>query len=623
MHRALTALIVFIAAASVLPAEGAPFRARHGLTTAQFELQMLIWAREGWRPKTLDGATINNAAIFAGIWEPYNPADPAQKWTADLEMTAAELQTMHDTLSPKGYYPVSISGYEVANQARFGVIWHYDPQRVYYWRAQLTSEEYQELFDQLARCDSTRSAAGAPGSAGAACRWRLVDVDGYLDAGTNMFFALWYLEDGAYAARHGMTRHQLDYEYQATGFEPRKVAPYPLPGGGAAFAEIWHWLPKEIHFTFSHLDSAAYQELFDRKLKQGYTLLDIAAYEGGGNHGRKTGAGASHHQGGQALYNSVWLAPRGPDKMLQLVLPIGGVPNQDWDIGFYQDHDISAIRVDHQGKTWNYDNHNGTDFDIKNFEQMAYPGIPVLAAADGEVFTAEDGHFDKNTCNTGCGVCLNNVVNYIEIDHANGQRTAYYHLKKGSLLVTKGQKVKRGQKIAEVGSSGNSAGPHLHFGVMNGPGYVMSASSGDLVDPFEGPLNPTSENLWMTAPPYAESVVNVFDGGVVNHSLNTCEWLERPDNDLIYMGPFSDSDRVYFWTQFRGGVTASNYVTYKLYRPNATLKWSEVQSPGNFQWHWSERNWKLKDLVNEPGLWRWALEKDGFEIISEQFAVFP
>ncbi len=89
--------------------------------------------------------------------------------------------------------------------------------------------------------------------------------------------------------------------------------------------------------------------------------------------------------------------------------------------------------------------HAGVDF-------AAPIGTPVFAAAGGVVASAE-----KNPV----------FGNMVKIDHGNGLSTLYAHASK--LVVKAGDIVKRGQKIAEVGSTGRSTGPHLHFEVhVNG-----------------------------------------------------------------------------------------------------------------------------------------------------------
>ena len=86
--------------------------------------------------------------------------------------------------------------------------------------------------------------------------------------------------------------------------------------------------------------------------------------------------------------------------------------------------------------------HTGLDF-------QAEPGTAIAAAAGGVVVAAE-AHFAYGYM--------------VEVDHGNDLITRYAHASK--LLVKKGDLVKRGQKIAEVGSTGRSTGPHLHFEVM-------------------------------------------------------------------------------------------------------------------------------------------------------------
>ena len=77
-------------------------------------------------------------------------------------------------------------------------------------------------------------------------------------------------------------------------------------------------------------------------------------------------------------------------------------------------------------------------------------GAPIYAADDGYVALA-----GQDTWGYGLQVIL---------DHGNGYKTRYAHLSK--ILVTGGQIVKRGEKIALMGSTGRSTGPHLHFEII-------------------------------------------------------------------------------------------------------------------------------------------------------------
>jgi murein DD-endopeptidase MepM/ murein hydrolase activator NlpD len=86
--------------------------------------------------------------------------------------------------------------------------------------------------------------------------------------------------------------------------------------------------------------------------------------------------------------------------------------------------------------------HTGLDF-------QADTGTPIAAAAGGVVVTAE---------------LHPQYGNMVEVDHGNDLITRYAHASR--LLVKKGDLVKRGQKLALVGSTGRSTGPHLHFEVL-------------------------------------------------------------------------------------------------------------------------------------------------------------
>ncbi|TAG81732.1 MAG: M23 family peptidase [Betaproteobacteria bacterium] len=89
--------------------------------------------------------------------------------------------------------------------------------------------------------------------------------------------------------------------------------------------------------------------------------------------------------------------------------------------------------------------HEGVDF-------AAETGTPINAAASGKVIYAETHAAYGKT---------------VDVDHGNGLVTRYAHA--SELLVKEGDLVVRGQRIAKVGSTGRSTGPHLHFEVrLNG-----------------------------------------------------------------------------------------------------------------------------------------------------------
>ena len=83
-------------------------------------------------------------------------------------------------------------------------------------------------------------------------------------------------------------------------------------------------------------------------------------------------------------------------------------------------------------------------------------GSPIMAAGAGVVILVSKPVQGQNTGGTGYG-------NYCIIDHGGGYTTLYGHCR--SVYVKSGQKVKAGQRIGEMGSTGTSTGAHLHFEV--------------------------------------------------------------------------------------------------------------------------------------------------------------
>jgi len=88
--------------------------------------------------------------------------------------------------------------------------------------------------------------------------------------------------------------------------------------------------------------------------------------------------------------------------------------------------------------------HRGTDF-------AAPKGTPIMASGDGVVLKA-------SWCGGG-GNC-------VKIKHNSSYSTVYAHLSKFAANIKKGSRVKQGQTIGYVGSTGKSTGPHLHYEVI-------------------------------------------------------------------------------------------------------------------------------------------------------------
>jgi len=101
---------------------------------------------------------------------------------------------------------------------------------------------------------------------------------------------------------------------------------------------------------------------------------------------------------------------------------------------------------------WRIDPFNGSKAFHEGLDFTAATGTPIYAAAGGIVSTAEQ------TPDYG---------KIVKIDHGSGLETRYAHASR--LMVKAGDRVEKGQKVAEVGSTGRSTGPHLHYEIrLNG-----------------------------------------------------------------------------------------------------------------------------------------------------------
>jgi murein DD-endopeptidase MepM/ murein hydrolase activator NlpD len=179
----------------------------------------------------------------------------------------------------------------------------------------------------------------------------------------------------------------------------------------------------------------------------------------------------------------------------RLEMPVDCVAGQNCLVQKLVDHDPGPGRQDHRCGLLTTDGHDGVDIRLRTMQDME-TGFGVVAAASGTVLRIRDGEPDissrvrteRNGRDAGNGVV---------IDHGDGWETQYSHLRQGSVAVRPGQRVATGDRLGQIGMSGNSEFPHLHFSVRH---------NGKAVDPFTGSgiagtCDPTAvtNGLWSAA----------------------------------------------------------------------------------------------------------------------------
>jgi murein DD-endopeptidase MepM/ murein hydrolase activator NlpD len=150
------------------------------------------------------------------------------------------------------------------------------------------------------------------------------------------------------------------------------------------------------------------------------------------------------------VLDSVLMEGRLASKTIPTTMPV--------DMGYYSSN--YGYRID--PITGRSTFHTGVDL-------IAPPGTPVLAAAGGVVSTV---------------AYVAEYGNIVDVDHDNGLTSRYAHLSKSVVRV--GDVVMKGQKIALVGNTGRTTGPHLHFevrekGIPLNPNKFLSLGKNDVL----------------------------------------------------------------------------------------------------------------------------------------------
>lgn len=152
-----------------------------------------------------------------------------------------------------------------------------------------------------------------------------------------------------------------------------------------------------------------------------------------------------------------------------------------------EEYALDIFRLGEGGRSYQGRGSAGKDY-------FAY-GAKVMAAAPGKVVAVVDSMGEDSTLfrlpnETGsayiqriiaqqdkvmAGGAARAAGNFVVLEHGNGEYSHYAHLRPGSIKVRPGALVEAGQMLAELGTSGMSTEPHLHFQVCNGPDPVACA----------------------------------------------------------------------------------------------------------------------------------------------------
>lgn len=214
-------------------------------------------------------------------------------------------------------------------------------------------------------------------------------------------------------------------------------------------------------------------------------------------------------------------------------------------------------------------NHRGVDISIwpDNWNMMAARQLEIVAAAPGTIVNKADANFDQNCAFNS------NPWNAVYVQHDDGSVAWYGHMKAGTLTSKPvGARVVAGEFLGNVGSSGSSTGPHLHFEVYD--------ANKSLIDPFAGSCNArNTESWWASQPAYASVRVNRVVTATAPPVFSTCvEGRMATPGTLNEKSDFAPGQVAYF-VAFVRDVPQGGAVVFTVRRPDGSTWRSYTSSP--------------------------------------------
>lgn len=265
----------------------------------------------------------------------------------------------------------------------------------------------------------------------------------------------------------------------------------------------------------------------------------------------------------------------------RLGLPVACDMSRDCFVQNYVDQDPGPGAQDYTCGPLTYDGHDGTDIRVRS-ESEFRSGVAVLAAADGVVRAVRDSMPDISFRDRAAAALQGlEAGNGVVLDHGDGWRTQYSHLRRGSIAVTPGQRVAAGTPLGLVGLSGMTEFPHLHFSVRH---------RGVTLDPFTGrppgsgcAAGDRDGALW---DPAARDALAYRAGGLLAAGFATqAPTLEAALDGAYDAPPRRAAPALVFWAA-AWGLRAGDRETLRLTAPDGSvLAETSTEMPGDkAQW---------------------------------------
>ncbi len=225
----------------------------------------------------------------------------------------------------------------------------------------------------------------------------------------------------------------------------------------------------------------------------------------------------------------------------------------------------SGFRDYECGLDHGYDGHTGMDLAVHDF-RLADQGVAILAAADGRIESVRFDQFDRNmaTPYQGSG-------NGVWLRHDDGRYSLYWHMRRNSPVLAVGERVRAGQLLGYVASSGSSPIPHLHFQLNR------SLQLNDRLPLLAGRCGETPTSVFESQPEYVGNArLRVLAMGVhsnlqLGQGMYQFGAIEQIKQGLIEPAQLADSDeRIAVYVQLQGNPGQQLRITLR--DPDGSIK---------------------------------------------------